>query len=267
MTPANTPDVKELPLIQERLDEAGLKPEEQYGDAGFVNGETILDSAEKGISLEGPSSGYSQSFESFQDSERPLDAADFDVSIDQFSGELMVNACPSKQKPLNQIYSFRTGDTLVHFSPDACSSCELKERCPVKIGKRAATLRIDEAAYAGAVRHHKYMNSQDYRKQCSVRAGAEAMVSELVRKHGVRRSRHWTEIRTKLQLTFAAIACNVKRFIRHGQNYGYFTPQTALNGLNTTFFNPISRLFQILSPFFRLKWVFGWKTENYAANQ
>ncbi|MBA7537297.1 hypothetical protein ES705_29564 [subsurface metagenome] len=35
--------------------------ETQYGDAGFVNGKTIISSEEKGIDLEGPSSGRSQS--------------------------------------------------------------------------------------------------------------------------------------------------------------------------------------------------------------
>ena len=54
-------DSKELPEIQERVEEAELKPETQYGDAGFVNGKTIISSEEKGIDLEGPSSGRSQS--------------------------------------------------------------------------------------------------------------------------------------------------------------------------------------------------------------
>ena len=205
LTPAPTPDVKELPQIQDRMEEAGLKPEEQYADAGFVNGKTIVTSAEKGISLEGPSSGRSQSFESFQAPDRPLDIANFDVSIVESSDELIVNSCPAKQVPINQIRSTRTGKILVHFSADVCSSCELKGRCPIKIGKRVATLTIGEASYVGAARHHKYMTDVDYRKQCSIRAGAEGMVSELVRKHGIRRSRHKTEVRTKLQLIFSVL--------------------------------------------------------------
>jgi len=52
-------------------------------------------------------------------------------------------------------------------------------------------------------------------------------VSEMVRSHGVRKSRHRTESRTRLQLLFAAIACNVKRFIRHGILYGYVTSDAA----------------------------------------
>lgn len=227
LTTAPTPDVKELPEIQDRLDESGLKPDELYGDAGFVNGKTIIDSAEGGIALEGPSSGRSQSFESFQAPDRPLDIADFDASIDEPNGELIVNACPAKQIPLDQARSTKTGKILVHFSPDVCSSCKLKDRCPVKIGKRVATLTVDEASYIGAARHHKYMNDKDYRKKCGIRAGAEAMVSELVRKHGVRRSRHRTEERTRLQLIFAAIACNVKRFINHGVEYAYLQPNMA----------------------------------------
>ncbi|HHT9147015.1 MAG: transposase [Candidatus Brocadiaceae bacterium] len=71
------------------------------------------------------------------------------------------------------------------------------------------------------------MENKDYRKQCATRAGVEATVSEMVRSHGVRKSRHRTESRTRLQLLFAAIACNVKRFIRHGILYGYVTSDAA----------------------------------------
>ena len=98
---------------------------------------------------------------------------------------------------------------------------KVNTRCPVKIGAGVATLTIDEASYVGAARHHQYMENTDYRKRCAIRAGAEATVSEMVRAHGVRRSKHRTEGRTRLRVIFAAIACNVKRFIRHGVLHGY----------------------------------------------
>lgn len=224
LTPANSPDVEGLPKIEERLEESGLKPEKMYGDAGFVNGKTILDAKDKGISLEGPSSGRSQSFEAYADEDRPLDAADFDISIEVECQELVVNACPNNQIPIDQSRSEKTGKMLVHFDPAECSSCSLKERCPTKIGVRVATMTIDEASYAGALRHHQYMESEEYRKECATRAGAEALVSEMVRAHGVRKSRHRNEARTRIQLIFGAIACNVKRFIRHGEEYGYLVP-------------------------------------------
>ncbi len=139
---------------------------------------------------------------------------------------------------MGHVRSEKTGKTLVHFDASVCRECKVNTRCPVKIGVGVATLTIDEAAYAGAARHHQYMEDTNYRKRCAIRAGVEATVSEMVRVHGVRRSRHRTEGRTRLQLLFAAIACNVKRFIRHGELYGYIvsvttktTPSAAVNGL------------------------------------
>ena len=49
----------------------------------------------------------------------------------------------------------------------------------------------------------------------SVRAGAESLVNEVANKHGTRRSRHRTEKRSRLQMIFAAIACNVKRYLKY----------------------------------------------------
>jgi hypothetical protein len=56
-----------------------------------------------------------------------------------------------------------------------------------------------------------YMNDPHYRKQCSTRVGAESSVNEVANSHGARRSRHRTEGRSRLQLIFASIGCNVKR--------------------------------------------------------
>ena len=226
-TGATRADSKELPEIQERVEEAELKPEAQYGDAGFVNGKTIISSEEKGIDLEGPSSGRSQSIEGFEKEDRPLDAADFEVTIDEETKELTVEECPEGEAPLDQGRSEKTEKVNVHFDADRCAVCPLKGRCPVKVGKNVATLTIDEPAYAGALRHHQYMGETDYRKDCAVRAGAEAMVNEMANAHGMRKARHRKLPRIKLQMTFSALACNVKRFIRHGEKYAYLEPQQA----------------------------------------
>lgn len=226
VTPATTQDVKELPGIQKWLEEAGMKPEEPYANAGFVNGQTIGDSHNRGISLEGPSSGLSQSFEKFQAGDRPLDTADFEITSEGVGREVIIRACPEQHVPAGQSLRESTGKMLVHFDPAICSACRVKTLCPVKIGKRVATLTIDDASYRGASRHHQYMENTGYRKQCATRASAEATVSEMVRSHGVRKSGHRTENRTRLQLLFAAIACNVKRFIRHGLLHGYMTSGT-----------------------------------------
>jgi len=217
-------DTKEQPDVQDRLIENRFKPDKQYGDAGFVNGKTILDSKGKGIELEGPTAGRSHSFESYENKDRPLDAGDFDTTLDDQTDNLIVNQCPNKQVPKDQKRSKKTGKIIVHFDRDVCSACPFTERCPVRIGKRVSTYTVDEAEYMGTVRHHQYMSDPKYRKECAVRAGVEATVSELTRAHGMRKSRHRERSRTKLQLTFASLACNVKRFIRHGEKYGYLEP-------------------------------------------
>ena len=179
---------------------------------------------EKNIELEGPTAGRSQSFESYESNKRPFDAGDFDTTFNEDQEILVVNQCPAKQIPRDQKRSKKTGKINVHFDRDTCSKCLKRDRCPVKIGKRVSTYTVDEVEYIGTVRHHKYMSNQEYRRECAIRAGVEGTVSELTRSHGVRRSRHRKRSRTRLQLTFAAISCNVKRFIRHGEHYGYLEP-------------------------------------------
>ncbi len=213
-------DSTQQPKIQERLINNELKPEKQYADAGFVNGKTIKKSKENDIELEGPTAGRSQSFEAYESSERIFDAGDFDTTYDDNSAELIVNKCPEGHKPVNQEKSKKTGKLKVHFDTKICSACAKQNQCPIRVGKRVATYSVTEEEYIGAARHHKYMSSSEYRKECGIRAGAESLVSELTRAHGMRKSRHRERKRTELQLIFASLACNVKRFIAHWEKYG-----------------------------------------------
>jgi len=162
----------------------------------------FLEAAEKGIDLEGPSAGRSQSIEGFAKEDRPLDVADFKVKIEDGTNELIILSCPNKELPLNQARSTKTGQLLVHFDHGKCKECPLNNRCPVKIGARVSTLTVGEAQYAGAERHHKYMGNSEYRKQCGVRAGAESLVNEVANKHGARKSRHRTEKRIETANNF-----------------------------------------------------------------
>lgn len=207
-------DAAEIFKIEERLIENEMTPEKLYGDAGFVNGKSILSSAKNDIKLEGPSSGRSQSFEQYDKADRPLDIADFKVIVNENTKELKVIACPNKLSPMDQSRSPKTGKILVHFKSKKCGECKFKERCPVKIGKKKATLTVNEEQYAGAARHHKYMGDSEYRKECGIRAGAESLMNELANGHGARKSRHRSEKGARLQLLFAAMACNVKRYLR-----------------------------------------------------
>ncbi|MDX2439889.1 MAG: hypothetical protein QNK40_05000 [Desulfobacterales bacterium] len=61
------------------------------------------------------------------------------------------------------------------------------------------------------------MGNVEYRKECGTRAGAESLVNEIANSHDGRQARHRNEKGARLQLFFAGISCNVKRFIRFTQ--------------------------------------------------
>lgn len=222
-------DAKELPEILNRLEANDMKPEDLFGDAGFVNGETILESEQRDINLAGPSSGRSQDFEEFRKEDRPYDIADFDVEFEGAPKELKVLSCPEKHEPLGQNRSDKTGRILVHFNRDICTECPSQCRCPIKVGTRVATLDVSEQQYAGAERHHRYMGDVEYRKECGIRAGAESLVNEVANGHGARESNHKTELRSKIQLIFSSIGCNVKRYIRYMQTCAKKQESIAIN--------------------------------------
>jgi hypothetical protein len=212
-------DSKEISKIEERLINNESKPEKLYSDAGFVNGSSILDSDGEGIKLEGPSSGRSQSIENFEKEDRPLDIADFEIDTEAGMEQPVVHACPKGNIPISQRISSKTDKFLYSFDREICIECELNSRCPIKIGKRTATLTFDDKNYAGAIRHHLYMSNADYRKECAIRSGAESLVNEIANSHGARKSRHKTEKRSRLQLTFSALSCNIKRYMKHMGKY------------------------------------------------
>ena len=228
VTEVTVHDSKQLPEIQERLEKNGFKPEEQYVDAGFVNGETIKESQKKGIDLEGPSAGHNQSVKKYNDGERSLDIIDFETSYNEETGEVIVHKCPAGHKPVKQKKSKKTDQYNVFFKASVCRECPLKAQCPLtRIGKKNAVLTVKEESYISAKRYHYYMQNTEYRKKCSIRAGVESLVNEIANIHGMRKSRHRKRSRTKLQMIFASLACNVKRYITHGQNYGYLEPKCA----------------------------------------
>jgi len=208
-------DSAELPNILDRLDKNGMKVEQFNADAGFINGKNILESNKLKIDLIGPSAGRSQDLDAFAKKDRPLDVADFKVSLDEETKELTILECPNKQTPTDQKRSEITGGMLVHFDANICRQCPKISQCLVKQGKKISTLNIDEEQYAGACRNHLYCSSTDYRKKCAIRAGAESLVNEVANSHNARRSRHKTQSRSQVQVIFSAIACNMKRYLRY----------------------------------------------------
>ena len=121
---ANHSDSNDQEPIQARLIENNFTPDQQYCDAGFVNGRTIMNSQKNGIAFEGPTAGNSQFFEHYNNKDRPFDAGDFKINIDPDAQTLVIESCPLDQIPIDQHRSIKTEEMLVHFDPHICRACE-----------------------------------------------------------------------------------------------------------------------------------------------
>ena len=129
--------------------------------------------------------------------------------------------------------SFENHKQVQHYETFKILSHVFSQQCEVKDSIDAeAEIIIKEKPDKGAIctPHNtevRYVRNGEYRKECAIRAGAEATVSELTRAHGMRKSRHRKQSRTRLRLIFAALACNVKLFIQNGEQYAYLEPEPA----------------------------------------
>lgn len=81
----------------------------------------------KMIELEGPTAGRSQSFEAYEDKQWPLDAGDFNTTLDEQTGQLTVNECHNHQQPKDQQRREKTGKINVHN--------EFNEKCIYGVSK------------------------------------------------------------------------------------------------------------------------------------
>jgi IS5 family transposase len=57
-------------------------------------------------------------------------------------------------------------------------------------------------------------STEAFAKRLYLRAGIEATISELVRKHGLRSARYRSQAKIRLQAYFTAVALNLKRTAR-----------------------------------------------------
>jgi transposase len=93
-----------------------------------------------------------------------------------------------------------------------CHDCGLREQC-VGAGQKHRTLVVGE--------HHSHLQARRreqktdaFRQRMKMRNGIEGTQSELVRAHGLRRSRYRGKAKLDLQHQLIGAACNIKRWLR-----------------------------------------------------
>jgi hypothetical protein len=235
-------DVGKAPDVVERLEQADLKPETLYADAGYPTPDSQLELEENGTNLFAPVNRGK--------------LADDVMGRDRFvfdeSGR--VTQCPRGHAPIDHRVQNPNGEGRhlhAFFDGDTCRTCPDLERCPVRAPNHRAkgcspresrgNFRLD---ICPALRRRDErlveQTSKEWKDRYKIRSGAEATMSELKRCHGMDKLR----VRRLTRVTFAVAckvtACNIKRWLRAAvaPPFGRAGPLGALWTLNLTHWLP-----------------------------
>jgi hypothetical protein len=190
-----------IPMI-EKLDKAGLHPEELTVDAGYGSGENIVAAEEKGTVLIGPLPG------------KPPDPEKLSLANFEFNEDgTRVERCPNGKSPIDQGMSKHGDSYFAKFSPDDCAHCPLRDRCPVK-GESQKRLDWDKTKHAIDKRQRE-VRTKDFKEKYKIRSGIEATNSELKNKHGAGHLRVRGFARIDFTMVMKSLAVNVKRMIQY----------------------------------------------------
>ena len=198
---ATSGDLEALPQIRAHLDARAVAPAEQYVDSGYVSGPQLAQSQAAGIELVGPP---------LQDTS-PNEFKIADFVLDRAARQAI---CPQGHASVK--WSERTepdGSRAVNiqFAAADCAACPLRAQCTS--GKSGRSLHLSEHYELLAARRAE-AQTDEFRERMCARPAIEATLSELVRKHGLRRHRYRGEAKRAFENLLKGAACNLKRLVR-----------------------------------------------------
>ncbi len=222
-----------MPAI-ESTKKRGLCPDELEADALYGSDENFESAKSMGVELVSPVMGNTEK-------------SAVSLSQFEFSQKGHVLSCPQGHKPLTSKKKktrFTQG-----FSCQACVRCPLVNGCPAKPGKKYYYLRYEEKAMRIAKRRAIEQTTK-FKDRYRWRAGAEATVSELDRRTGVKRLRVRGFKAVRFSATLKAIGVNLFRAaaVRRAANHDNAEHNKAKSALNHAIFFVKEHLKRIISP-------------------
>jgi len=221
-----------LPTI-ERLEEAGRKPQDLLGDAGYIDADNIQAAERSGVNLIGPVAGGPEKNELLHLHEFELDKAGHILHCPV--GTVPHQVCTADQGPGEKT-------TQYFFARSICQACHLATECPVMRKEKTdpeshpeepvstgadPKLSVTEKDRIVALRK-QLQETSEFKQAYKARSGIEGTNSELKRAHGVRKLRVRGRLRVELSLFLKASALNVKRFLTYALSTGAVRPEFAL---------------------------------------
>jgi len=199
---ANDDDSEAVDGIHRRLQERGLEPNKHYADQGYISGANIAHSAERGIELVGRvAADTSTKAKGFKQSDFVLDF------------EHKIATCPNGQTSVSWLERPQEdGYVGVHvLFRHKCDGCPYRAECAP--GKSGRSLEISPY-YAQITTRRAEMTTSEFKEDMKHRPAIEGTISEMVRKHGLRRARYRGKSKVRLQHLFTGAAVNLKRLAR-----------------------------------------------------
>ena len=229
-----------IPAI-ESTKNRGLVPDELEADALYGSDENFETAKSMGVELVAPVTGNTEK-------------SAVSLSAFEFSQKGHVLSCPQGQKPLTSKKKktrFSQG-----FSCQTCAKCPLVNDCPVKPGKKYYYLRYEEKAMRIAKRR-SIEQTTEFKDRYRWRAGAEATMSELDRRTGVKRLRVRGFKAVRFSATLKAIGVNLFRAtaVRGAANHDNADRSKIKSALNHAIFfvkEHFERIFKPLNNYFQL---------------
>ena len=231
---ASDSDAQALIPAIESTQKRGLGPEELAADALYGSDENHQTAKSMGVELVAPVKGGPEK-------------GDVSLSEFEFTDQGHVLACPQGHQPL--ISKKKKTRFTQGFDCQTCAKCPLVDGCPVKPGKKYYYLRYEEKAMRIAKRR-AVEQTTEFKDRYRWRAGAEATMSELDRRTGVKRLRVRGFKAVRFSATLKAIGINLFRAaaVRKAAIYDYAGLSKIKSALNHTFFFVKEQFMGIFNP-------------------
>jgi hypothetical protein len=213
VTPSSGSDTDVAVPVADTLEQRQIRPEELFADTTYGSGRNAFDTERRGTELVSPIAGAAPRPRDTTEQEGapPFTAADFQID----STGAQATVCPAGHEAVEEYdWEQKPERVEIYFARAACDPCPWRDRCPVKLDRRAGAYGLKaDLVKVNIERRRRAEATDEWRKRYAVRAGIEGTNSELKRAHGRGRLRVRGEPRVGLAVYLKALACNIKRMV------------------------------------------------------
>ena len=187
--------------LQTEREHHEIEPQAMYADAGYVTENTLSQAEQNGMELLGPTRPDPH--------KGPYNADAFHVDIEKRQA-----VCPqgNLSTQCSRIRDTYMGTEYYRIEwASQCDSCPVQKQCTrSKNGRRILVVGLRHDLVE---KRREEMREAEFSKSMHPRNGIEGTHSELVRGHGLRRTKYRGLSRVGLSHYFMGAACNVKRYL------------------------------------------------------